>query len=130
MKIRDIITEDQEVGEKQTKDLPSSHKAAAPELKTHPGLDNSSPYPGWRFATQYVPGAGTGSYDHEPRADGPIGQKLVTLAYSDADAAIIDQAEKKMGVKSHKLTSSNSTEDIDIHKASPVTDRGPIQRKR
>ena len=105
--------------------IPTSHQRAVPDMKVHPALDNSSPYAPWRFAALYLAGAGheSGEYEHDPTAHGPVGQKLVTVAYSDGDDRIIKQAEKKFGVggKSKSVTSRGSQEQADTHKISPVT---------
>lgn len=132
MRIRDIITEDQEVGEKQDHKIPADQKAAVPGMEKRPDMDNSSPYPGWRYSTTYLPGAGAkdGKYEHEPVKDGPIGQKLVTLAYSDGDEQILAQADKAFGTTAHRLSSRRSEEATDVHKVSPHRNPGPITRKR
>ena len=37
--------------------LPKSHADATPDMRKHPGLDNSSPYAPWRFAAHFLAGA-------------------------------------------------------------------------
>ena len=98
--------------------MPPNHVSATPGMKSHPQLDNSSPYAPWRFASMYLSGAP--DFEHEPEKEGPIGQHLVTSAYSDADEAIISAAEKKFGTTSKRITPRGSSELEDVHKVSPV----------
>lgn len=130
MKINEIITEDMDSDHDDARDhkIPSSHITATPGMKTHPNLDNSSPYGPWRFAGYFL--GGSPDFDHEPAKEGPIGQKLVTVAYTDADEAIIDAAERKYGARSHRISPNGSSEDKDIQNASPVQPKGPITLKR
>jgi hypothetical protein len=117
MKIHEIITEESKI--------PKSHTAATPGMHSHPNLDNSSPYAPWRFAAHFLGGAGdpSGKYEHEPEKEGPNGQALVTVAYSDGEHKILDQAERAFGVKSKRLTPNNSTESDEVHRVSPVASR-------
>lgn len=114
MRAREFIFEDD--GQK----IPKAQLASVPGMRSHPNLDNSSPYAPWRFAALYLGGAGTGEYEHDPTPNGPIGQSLTTVAYSDGDKAIIDQAEKKFGAKSKQISPNGSSEDDTTHKTSPV----------
>jgi hypothetical protein len=103
--------------------LPKSHADATPDMRKHPGLDNSSPYAPWRFAAHYLAGAdGKNPYEHEPSKEGPSGQKLVTVGYTDAEDAMIRQAERKFGsqARATNLTSRGSGESSDTHKTSPL----------
>jgi len=124
MRIKEIITEESR--------MPDSHVNATPGMKNHPNLDNSSPYAPWRFAAHFLPGAGApdGKYEFEPEKEGPSGQALVTVAYSQGEHDILDQAEKAFGVKSHRLTPNGSSENPEIHKTSPVKAREPVTLKR
>lgn len=119
MRAHEFLTEDDD-GQK----IPTSHQKAVPDMKSHPALDNSSPYAPWRFAALYLAGAGhaSGEYEHDPTVHGPVGQKLTTVAYSDGDERIIRQAEKKFGAggRSKSVTSRGSKEQDDTHKISPV----------
>jgi hypothetical protein len=133
MKIREIIVEAKvKTIDRDSDGLPDSHVTATPGMKTHPQLDNSSPYAPWRFAAHYLPGAGNkdGSWDHEPKKDGPIGQKLVTVAYSEADEHIINMAEKKFGAKSTRITPNGSSEETDVTNTSPVPHNAGAKRNK
>ncbi len=46
--------------------------------------------------------------------------KPVVIAYTDADAEIINKTIKKMGLPSIKITTSKSKEPDDTHKISPL----------
>ena len=113
MKIIEIINEEGK--------LPKSHVSAAPGMKKHPGLDNSSPYAPWRFASMFIPSSP--DFEHEPDKLGPSGQALVTAAYSKGDHAIIDAAEKKFGTKSVRMTPDDSSEQEGTNKVSPTAKR-------
>jgi hypothetical protein len=110
------------VVEAQSK-LPKNHQDATPDMRTHPGLDNSSPYLPWRFSAHFLAGAdGKNPYEHEPSKLGPNGQALVTVGYTDVEDAMIKQAEKAFGAEAHakNLTSRGSAEANYINKTSPV----------
>jgi len=123
MKIKEIITEESH--------MPDSHINATPGMKNHPNLDNSSPYAPWRFAAHFLSGAGApdGKYEFEPEKEGPSGQALITVAYTDGEHKILDQAEKAFGVKSHRLTPNSSSENPETHRTSPMLAKGPIVMK-
>ena len=98
--------------------LPKTHADATPDMRRHPGLDNSSPYAPWRFAAHYLAGAdGKNPYEHKPSKEGPAGQKLITIGYTDVEDAMIKQAEKAFGSKAHRkgLTSRGSKEPNEIN---------------
>ena len=103
--------------------IPMTQQSATPGMDGHLQLDNSSPYAPWRFAAHFLGGAdGKNPYEHEPDKEGPSGQSLVTVAYSQADADIINQAERAFGsaARSKQLTPKGSTEPHDTHKTSPM----------
>ena len=132
MKIRDIIIESKT--DEDNDGIPDSHQTATPGMRSHHKLDNSSPYHPWRYAALYLGGAGAedGKYEHEPSRDGPNGQSLVAVAYTEADQRILDQASKAFGAEAgyKQLTPNGSTEVKSVNNVSPVRDRGPIQRKK
>lgn len=124
MKITEIISESSEI--------PADQLAATPGMKKHDSLDNSSPYGAYTFAAKFLSGAGAedGKYHHEPPKEGPVGQSLVTVAYSDADHAIIDQAEKAFGIKSKRISPNGSSEYSTVHSVSPHRKVGDIKLNR
>jgi hypothetical protein len=137
MKINEIITETKvsvtrvTVNNDSNNDgIPDSHQSATPGLRSHPKLDNSSPYHPWRFAAYFLGGAGApdGKYEHEPNRDGPNGQALVAAAYTKGERAILDQAEKAFGVEANhiQLTPDGSTETKSVNKVSPHRQVGDI----
>ena len=78
-------------------------------------MNNSNPYHSYRFGLALA-----GSPDHTIDKDGPIGQQLVTIGYSEADDEIIKAAEKAIGAKSHSITTPNSKEIDDTNNVSPI----------
>ena len=115
MRAWEFITEDSK--------MPSAHVAATPNMRSHPNLDNSSPYAPWRFGAHFLAGAdGKNSYDHVPDKYGLSGQALLTVGYTDEEEAIINQAEKAFGseANANHLTTRKSGELTDTNKVSPV----------
>jgi hypothetical protein len=116
MRAREFISE-------KVNKIPANQQSATPGMRSHPSLDNSSPYHPWRFSAHFLAGAnGVDDYEHQPDRDGPAGQALVTVAYSKGDAAIIDQAEKAFGKEARhkKLSPPGSSEESDVGTTSPV----------
>jgi len=134
MKINEIIFESKKNVDSDANNdgIPDSHQTATPGLRSHPKLDNSSPYHPWRFAAHFVGGAdGKNPYEHEPTRDGPNGQALITVSYTDADRAILDQAQKAFGWEADHidLAPDGSTEVEDVNKISTTRKVGAITRK-
>ena len=88
-----------------------------PLMRKHKSLDNSSPYMPWRFAVALA-----GLPEFEMDREGPTGQKLVTVAYTDADADIISAAERLMGADGDDITSPGSHETDTVFTKCPVAD--------
>ena len=93
-----------------------------PGMKRYDGLDNSNPYAMWRFI---VAVAGQPKKDEFDATDtlsktGPIGQKMSTMAYSQADAEILDATARAMGETGTVISSQESTEPATTNKTSPV----------
>jgi hypothetical protein len=100
-----------------------------PGAERYDGLDNSNPYAMWRFI---VAAAGMGGKDnpHPPLNPlGPIGQKLSTLAYSTADADILNATAKAMGEKGTRISTQASEEPTTTNKTSPVKGFKGYRRK-
>jgi len=116
MKITEIIVEN---------DLRQGAKDAIPNMRIHPDLDNSSPYKAYRYG---IAMAAAPNF-HGDVQSGPIGQKLVTIGYTEADDEIVKAADKIMGSQSRQITPDKSTEMNNVNKQSPVQARGPIQLK-
>jgi hypothetical protein len=92
---------------------------AIPDMEKFNALDNSNPYEMWRFI---VAAAGE-PYDGESfrmKKYGPTGQKFVTVAYTQADADIINATAKTLGVKGTHVTTKTSSEAPDTNITSPV----------
>jgi hypothetical protein len=97
MRVKEIITE--------TEHLRRSAEAAIPDAHFYPALDNSSPYASYRYGIALA-----GSPDETMDQNGPTQSKMVTLAYTEGDAEIINKANKIIGVKGKALTSKKSHE--------------------
>jgi len=91
-------------------------------MKRYDGLDNSNPYAMWRFIVAVAGQPKKDEFDAtEPLSKGgPIGQKMSTLAYSKADAEILDATAKAMGETGTEISSQESTEPNTTNKVSPV----------
>jgi hypothetical protein len=109
MKIRDIIGE-------STAPLRRSAKAAIPDMQMFPQLDNSSIYGMYRYGIALAGSPDTATMDH----DGPAKSKMITVAYSDGDAEIINKTNKRMGVKGKAISDRHSHESSTVDTASPV----------
>ena len=118
MKITEIITEAQ---------LPDDQVSATPGMKIHKELQSSDPYDAYKFGVNM---GGAPDFHHPPDLDGPAGQALVTVAYTDACEAIIDATERAHGVKSKRISPRGSQETGDVHKVSPHRSVGPIALNR
>lgn len=116
MKINEIVTESQ---------LRKSASASIPGAKKWNGLDNSSPYHAFRFGIALA-----GAPDKEMPLDGPFGQKLLTIGYSDADNEIIKATADMFGFDAEQLTPEGSTESDSVNNTSPVKACGPVQLKK
>lgn len=100
-------------------------KASLPDLEVWPQIDNSNPYQAYRFGLALAP-----SPEFAIAKSGPTGSKMVTLAYSSGEKAILDAAKKAQGYKSQKLSSPTSDEAPTVNKLSPVPQNsGRIKRK-
>lgn len=110
MRAKEFITE--------TEKLRRSAQSAIPDANFYPALDNSSPYASYRYGIALA-----GSPDETMDRNGPTQSKMVTLAYTEGDAEIINKANKIMGVKGKTLTSKKSQE-------SPTVDSqsGPVAK--
>jgi len=118
MKITEIIVESQ---------LPLDQVSATPGMKIHKELQSSDPYDSYKFGVNL---AGSPDLHHPPDLEGPAGQALVTVAYTDACEAIIDATEKAHGVSSKRISPRGSQEAADVHKVSPHRSVGPIALNR
>jgi hypothetical protein len=95
---------------------------AMPNVRIHPDLDNSSPYKAYRYG---VAMAGQPTQDFDP--NGPVGQKMITVGYTEADDNIVRATDKVMKSKSKSITSKGSKELPDTYTASPIAKRKPNQ---
>lgn len=115
MKINEVISEGK---------LRPAAVDAIPNMRIHPDLDNSSPYKAYRYGVMMAAAPHANG-----EAMGPIGQKMVTIGYTEADDAIVRATDEIMGSKSQAITTEKSTEMGWVNKESPVQAKGPIQLK-
>ena len=108
MRAREFVNEDKEK-------LRKGSRYALPNARRWPDLDNSSPYHAFRFSV-----AMAGSPNEDMPLDGPIGQKLVTIGYTDADEEIIERTGKMLGFKSQEISTKGSEELPSADTTSPV----------
>lgn len=85
-------------------------------MKRYDGLDNSNPYAMWRFIVAAAGHPG----ESDMSTEGPTGSKMVSLAYTQADADILDATAKKMGETGTVISDMASTEPASVNKLSPV----------
>ena len=95
--------------------LRADTQSAMPNVRIHPDLDNSSPYKAYRYG---VAMAGQPVQDFDP--NGPIGQKMITVGYTEADDNIVRATDKVMKSKSRAITSKGSHELPDTYTTSPI----------
>jgi hypothetical protein len=79
-------------------------------------LDNSSPYHAYRFGVALA-----GMPDYPMNLEGPVGQKTVTIGYTEADDEIIKATGKHLGFQGVVMTPRTSTEVSDTNTTSPVS---------
>ena len=96
--------------------LRRSAKAAIPDMQMFPQLDNSNIYSMYRYGIALA-----GSPDEANMSkEGPVKSKMVTIAYSQGDADIINKANKHMKVSGRAVTDKKSHESYTVDTQSPV----------
>lgn len=99
-----------------TKPLRRSAQAAIPDMQMFPQLDNSSIYDMYRYGVALAGSPDSATMDQ----DGPAKSKMITVAYSEGDAEIINKTNKHMGVKGKAVTDRRSHESSTVDTVSPV----------
>lgn len=100
---------------KKSGELDQNHKSSIKGMDTYPGIP-SHYYDMYRFGVHMA-----GSPDNQSMSKtGPTANQMVTLAYSDADADIINNSRKAMKISGKTVTSRDSKESPDINKTSAV----------
>ena len=90
-------------------------RQAMPGVKTFPDIP-SHYYDMYRFGMHMA-----GSPDGQKMEKrGAVGNQLVTLAYSDADADIVNKSAKAMNISIKALSSDGSEESKEINQTSPI----------
>lgn len=121
MKIRDIVSEAYRGGRGHLKDYGSTKGEIDPSLpnaRIEPKLRNTDTYMQMRYGVA-VAAASAAQSGEQFQQESTWAENLGTLAYTDAEIAILDAADKLMGVSSVKLT-GKSKEKSDVSMTSPV----------
>ena len=120
MKITEIIVE----SSGQLK-LRKDAESAIPGLQGWPDLDNGNvPYLQYRFGMALA-----GSPDVDTKELGPFAGLFHSIAYTEADQAILDGAAKILNFEPIQKSSRPSMETDDVQKKSTTRQVGAIQRK-
>lgn len=94
--------------------LHPNHDAAIPSMRTLPDMAGMY-YSMYRFGTHMA-----GSPDNPNHKEGPTANEMVTTAYTDADADIVNHTAKAMGMKIKGISSKGSKEVKDTNSVSTV----------
>ena len=95
--------------------LDTNQQSSIPGMATYPDLP-SHYYDMYRFGVHMA-----GSPDKQSMARiGPAANEFVTVAYTDADADIINNSRKSMGLKQKALSTKGSQESDHVNKKSAV----------
>ena len=108
--------------------FPEEQSGPMTGMKRYDKLDNSNPYAMWRFIVAAAGQPLDQENGHPMPPEGPTGQKMTTLAYSQADADILDATSKALGEPGTELSDQASTEPTFVNKTSPV--KGFVGYKR
>jgi hypothetical protein len=100
--------------------FPEEHSGPMTGMKRYDKLDNSNPYQMWRFLVAAAGQPLDQENGHPMPLKSPTGQKMTTLAYSQADADILDATSRAMGEPGTEISSQESTEPSFTNKTSPV----------
>ena len=99
-----------------SKPIRRSAKAAIPNMQMFPQLDNGNVYSSYRYGVALAGSPEESNVDQESVTN----SKMVTIAYSDGDAEIINKANKKMGINARAVTDKTSHESATVETSSPV----------
>jgi len=123
MRAKEFVNEGRDAA--GAKNMPGDHVTTIPNAHYFPDLDNSSGYHAYRWGVALA-----GAPDIPMPTDGPTGQKLVTIGYTDGDDVIIDSASKLFGARKIRLTPRGSTELKDTYTTSPVSNWNSRNKKK
>jgi hypothetical protein len=94
-----------------------SAKDAMPNPTIWPDLDNSNPYHSYRFGVAIARDPDKGA---SFLPNGPVGPKMITVAFTPEEQEILARTGRQMGVKSKRIANPPSQETSDVNKSSPV----------
>jgi len=121
MKICDIVSEAYHGGRGKLKDYGSTRgeiNSALPNARIEPKLRNTDTYMQLRYGVA-IAAASAAQNGQQFQQESTWSENLGAIAYTDAEIAILDAADKLMGVSSVKLT-GKSKESGQIGSNSPV----------
>ena len=100
----------------ESKQMRRSAKAAIPNMQMFPQLDNGNVYSSYRYGVALAGSPEDSNVDQESITN----SKMLTIAYTEGDAEIINKTNKKMGVKGRAVTDKTSHESSTVETQSPV----------
>jgi len=113
MKIREVLTEKQELNKNQKAAVPDATSVGVPGAPMGP----TNYYHKYRLG---VAMAGSPDDEHDYPTDGQFVDDMVMIGYTKADRDIIDASVRKFGYKPKKMSSKGSQESDDTGTMSPV----------
>jgi len=108
--------------------FPEEHSGPMTGMKRYDKLDNSNPYQMWRFMVAAA-GQPLDKDGHVMSKASPTGQKMTSLAYTQADADILDATARAMGEVGTGISDQKSSEPSFVNKNSPVAGFKGYKRK-
>ena len=108
--------------------FPEEHSGPMTGMKRYDNLDNSNPYQMWRFLVMAA-GQPLDKDGHPMSKASPTGQKMTSLAYTQADADILDATARAMGETGTEVSDQASTEPSYVNKRSPLAGFKGYNRK-
>lgn len=123
MKVRDIITEASPKLTGKSRKLPARITDPMPATFIQKNLRNTDPYMQYRYgvavsAAKAMADGHLTNDDFEQESE--YAENLTQVAYTREEEEIVALASRLMGVTPMQITSSKSTETVDVNKSSPV----------
>jgi hypothetical protein len=131
MKIHEIILEADEhaSASKLHKDQVAALKGAVSLPSISHNTSNGSPYQGYRFGLALA--VADGKHGGQMPATGAFAGDPLMLVYADHELDMIkDAAEMSNATPLNIMSDMRSHESDEVHRVSPVRDRGAVQYKR
>jgi hypothetical protein len=121
MRANEFVTEDTEprIHGRWGK-LPPDVKGAMPGMWVQRQLRNTDPYMQYRYGLALAAARGVQAGEIEFSQESAWAENFAVVGYAKEDQAVVDIADRLMGVKATKLADSNSTEIPETNIQSPV----------